>query len=150
STPIPGSVREPVKPAPGRPADSGPPASTSAVASSKSSLEAQPARPEPKFELPRILFEGDEPVAPPLTSGPGHKYALGTTVSSQQPERPQTLPQRLGSGNLTLAARDPHSLFAHWDLSMDQQRGYLAEVASRHLSVRLRAQDGHGPLINET
>src|SRR5213075_3202268 len=107
------SVREPVQPLPARPPESRPAALVNAPESTSSSAEPLPDKPKAKFELPKILFEDDEPAAPPPTSGPGHKYAVGAAAAPpKQPERPQPLPQRLGSGNLTLTARDPHSLFA--------------------------------------
>jgi hypothetical protein len=116
-----------------------------------SGTQAEKEKPKTKFELPKILFENDEPVAPPATTGPGHKYALRPAPASPRgPEQAQTLPQRLGSGSLTLTARDPHSLFAHWDLSIDQQRGYLADASARHLSIRLRIQNADGPVLSET
>lgn len=146
--PVPKSVREPAQPVAARPAASGP-----AAVSGKPASVARPEKeqPKPKFELPKILFEGDETSVPVTTSGPGHKYAVGPApAASKQPQKMQTLPQRLGSGNLTLTARDPHSLFAHWDLSIEQQRGYLADAGARHLSIRLRAQDAGGAVLSET
>jgi hypothetical protein len=38
---------------------------------------------------------------------------------------------------LLLAARDPHWLYAHWDLTPQQQRRYNALSADRHLVVRV-------------
>jgi len=57
------------------------------------------------------------------------------------------LPESYGTGRLFLAVRDPHCLYAHWDLSLEQQRDYNALSADRHLIVRLhRDQPATKPL----
>jgi hypothetical protein len=95
--------------------------------------------------LPPVLFEGDEPSITPQ-SGPGQKYALGPVATASGPllER-GNLPSSYGTGQLHLVARDPHWLYAHWDLTDQQQRRYNALSADHHLVVRvtpgaLRAQ----------
>jgi len=95
------------------------------------------AAPEPVLKIPSILLEGDEP-APPL-AGPGEKYALGPTPPAG-PSRPEggELPAAYGTGKLLLVARDPHWLYAHWDLTPEQQRRFNALSADRHLVVRVR------------
>jgi len=108
------------------------------------SLEAEQPREETAqakvgFRIPDILLEGDEP-APPSATGPGQKYALSPTAPAGQPEREQArLPEAYGTGKLLLAARDPHWLYAHWDLTPQQQRHYNALSADRHLVVRVLA-----------
>ena len=47
------------------------------------------------------------------------------------------MPEAYGTGKLLLAARDPHWLYAHWDLTPSQQRHYNALSADRHLVVRV-------------
>jgi hypothetical protein len=161
SMPVPQPPREPVAAAPWPGAQS----TVTPATKTKEPLTPGPADKPPvaraasanrKFELPEILFEGDEAITP-ATGGPGHKFALGPASAeasqrshSKSREPALTLPQRFGSGKLTLTARDPHSLFAHWDLSIDQQRGYLADAAVRHFSIRLRAQSLSGPVLTET
>jgi hypothetical protein len=85
-------------------------------------------RPQPTagLTIPQILLEGDEPTASPMT-GPGQKYALGPTLPAGHfgPEE-AALPEAYGTAKLLLAARDPHWLYAHWDLTRD-----------RHLVVRV-------------
>jgi hypothetical protein len=87
--------------------------------------------------IPQILLEGDEPYSPPMT-GPGQKYVLGPTTPAGQfgPEE-AALPEAYGTGKLLLAARDPHWLYAHWDLTQEQQRRYNALSADRHVVVRV-------------
>jgi uncharacterized protein len=91
------------------------------------------------FKIPPILLEGDEP-SPPSLTGPGQKYALGPMSQASQRECAEArLPEAYGTGKLLLAARDPHWLYAHWDLTPQQQRHYNALSADRHLVVRVLA-----------
>ena len=87
--------------------------------------------------IPQILLESDEPTAPPMT-GPGQKYALGPTMPAGHigPEE-AALPEAYGTAKMMLAARDPHWLYAHWDLTHEQQQQYNALSADRHLAVRV-------------
>jgi hypothetical protein len=97
----------------------------------------QEPQPHAALVIPQILLESDEPTAPPMT-GPGQKYALGPTLSAGHfgPEE-AALPEAYGTAKLLLAARDPHWLYAHWDLTREQQRQYNALAADRHLVVRV-------------
>ena len=87
--------------------------------------------------IPQLLLEGDEPAAPPMT-GPGQKYALGPTMPAGDfgPEE-AALPEAYGTAKLLLAARDPHWLYAHWDLTREQQQQYNALSADHHLVMRV-------------
>jgi len=90
-------------------------------------------------EIPRILFEGDKsPV--PTEKGLTQKFDLG---AGHQPELPRQLegklPEAYGTGKLFLSARDPHSLFVHWDLTKEQQRNYNSLSADGHLTLRAYA-----------
>jgi len=95
---------------------------------------------KPALRVPPILLEGDEPGAPPV-SGLGQKYALGLTAPAGHfgPEEGK-LPTAYGTQKLRLTARDPHSLYAHWDLTDEQQRRFNAQSAHHHLVVRLHAE----------
>ena len=71
-------------------------------------------------------------------TGPGQKYALGPTPPAGQSVSDEAvLPEAYGTGKLLLAARDPHWLYAHWDLTPQQQRRYNTLSADRHLVVRV-------------
>ena len=111
-------------------------------AKAPASLEAERpreklAQAEAGLGIPQILLEGDEPFSPPMT-GPGQKYALGPTAPVGQSGHDEAaLPEAYGTGKLLLAARDPHWLYAHWDLTPQQQRRYNALSADRHLVVRV-------------
>ncbi|HTY87959.1 MAG TPA: DUF4912 domain-containing protein [Candidatus Acidoferrum sp.] len=90
-----------------------------------------------KVEIPAILLEGDQP-ASPVSGGPGQKYALGP-----QPPAPHfaaaeaELPEAYGTGRLFLTARDPHWLYAHWDLTGEQQAKLNAKSSDGHLILRV-------------
>ena len=102
-----------------------------------------------KIEFPPLLLEGDQP-APPPASGPGRKYALGPVPPSQHFETAETeLPEAYGTKKLFLTARDPHWLYAHWDLTREQQLKLNARSAAGHLILRLYAGKVQGHPICE-
>ncbi len=85
--------------------------------------------------VPDILLEGDGP-APLSASGPGEKFSLGSTPPVQTFSGGE-LPESYGTKKLFLTARDPHWLYAHWDLSSVQQKELNAESADGHLILRI-------------
>jgi hypothetical protein len=89
-------------------------------------------------------MEGDHP-APPPASGPGQKYVLGAWPASQKAEPEAELPEAYGTKKLFLTARDPHWLYANWDLTHDQQSKLNARSAEGHLILRIYANkiEGH-------
>ena len=90
-----------------------------------------------KTEVPPILLEGDQPMLP-SASGPGQKYALGPVPPAQQFETAETeLPEAYGTKKLFLTARDPHWLYAHWDLTREQQLRLNAKSSDGHLVLRI-------------
>ncbi|HEY1173165.1 MAG TPA: DUF4912 domain-containing protein [Verrucomicrobiae bacterium] len=97
-------------------------------------------------KLPTILFE-DDAMPTPSISGPGQRYFLGA-------DEPSTglgeLPEAYGTGRLILAARDPHWLYAAWDLTKEQQRGYNALSKDKHLVVRVFLNHVGGKAFSET
>ena len=71
---------------------------------------------------------------------PGRRYQLGTTESSptSQPlDQPRELPEAYGTETLLLTARDPHWLYAHWDLTREQLQHYNALSTDHHLILRV-------------
>ena len=56
---------------------------------------------------------------------------VGTTGESGE------LPEAYGTEKLLLAARDPHWLYAHWDLSRQQLREYNRRSTDGHLVLRV-------------
>jgi hypothetical protein len=95
------------------------------------------------LEVPSILLEGDEP-SPVTASGPGEKYSLGATPPAQHFSGGE-LPESYGTKKLFLTARDPHWLYAHWDLTREQQRELNADSTDGHLILRIFAGkiEGH-------
>ncbi|EEF60906.1 DUF4912 domain-containing protein [Pedosphaera parvula] len=91
------------------------------------------------LKIPAILLEGDQPTIPAPT-GPGQRYALGPVpppVHLGGVETAGELPEAYGTQQLLLAARDPHWLYARWDLTREQQRKYNALSVDRHLIVKV-------------
>jgi len=96
-----------------------------------------------KVEVPAILLEGDAPSAPPV-SGPGEKFSLGATPPAQSFSGGE-LPASYGTKKLFLTARDPHWLYANWDLAPAQQTELNAASTDGHLILRIYAGkvEGH-------
>ncbi len=96
--------------------------------------EAKPAKP---LQVPPILLEGDNAPAP-AASGPGARYALGPGATAGKPGATAAeLPESYGTKRLLLTARDPHWVYAHWDLTREQQKEYNALSVDKHLVVRV-------------
>jgi hypothetical protein len=47
------------------------------------------------------------------------------------------LPEAYGTQRLLITARDPHWLYAHWDLTRDQLKRYNSRSVDRHLVLRI-------------
>jgi hypothetical protein len=96
-----------------------------------------------KAGVPPILLEGDEP-AVPAASGPGEKFSLGAAPPAQSFTGGE-LPESYGTRKLFLTARDPHWLYATWDLTLAQQKEFNAASTDGHLILRVYAgkMEGH-------
>lgn len=92
---------------------------------------------------PAILSEGDAPPAV-SASGPGEKFSLGATPPVQSFSGGE-LPESYGTRKLFLTARDPHWLYAHWDLTREQQQELNGASTDGHLVLRIFAGkiEGH-------
>jgi hypothetical protein len=98
--------------------------------------EKRPAR-TARLKIPPILLEGDAPPTP-AASGPGQRYALGPTPPAQPAPAPTAqLPEAYGTQQLFLTARDPHWLFAYWDMTQEQLKKYNALSVDKHLVLRV-------------
>ena len=114
----------------------------------KSDLPAPRRVPRPrapaKLDVPPILLEGDQS-SPSLAAGPGEKYSLGPSpVVRKFDDAESELPQAYGTKKLFLTARDPHWLYAHWDLTREQQSKLNVESGDGHLVLRLYANEMAG------
>ena len=90
---------------------------------------------EETLDVPPILLEGDEPPAP-VAAGPGEKFSLGARPPAQKFSGGE-LPESYGTKKLFLTARDPHWLYAHWDLTPAQQKEFNHESTDGHLILRV-------------
>jgi len=118
----------------------------------RSAASAETAVREQSFKIPPILLEGDEPSAP-AAGGPGQRYALGPTPPPEHlgaTGESGELPEAYGTGKLLLTARDPHWLYAHWDLTREQLREYNRGSAEGHLVLRVFAGQVAGEPFVET
>jgi len=105
----------------------------------------QPDSANATLKIPPILLEGDEPGWPPVTER-RQKYSLDATPTvERQGSKPRELPEAYGTARLLFLARDPHSLYAHWDLTSAQQRHYNSLAADGHLVLRVHQEDQAGP-----
>jgi hypothetical protein len=84
-----------------------------------------------------------------MISGPGQRYSLGPTPPVEKLESEGELPSAYGTGQLLLSARDPHWLYAHWDLTDQQQRGYNSRSVDGHLVLRIHADAVSAQPANE-
>jgi hypothetical protein len=110
-----------------------------------------PVAPAPakKLALPAILLEGDAPPSP-RPSGPGDRYVLGMTEPALPLGEGAELPEAYGTERLLLVARDPHWLYAHWDLTNEQLRKYNKASRDGHLVVRVfRDQPSGKPVVEQ-
>jgi hypothetical protein len=124
-----GKAVEPAGQSPSLPATSAHTSSPPEAHNAKTS----PSQSVQSHKIPQILFEGAEPAM-------AQKFDLGHTrhmESSKQQEA--KLPDAYGTGKLLLNARDPHGLFAHWDLTGEQQRHYNSLSADGRLTLRAYA-----------
>jgi uncharacterized protein len=100
------------------------------------------------IRVPAILLEGDEP-SPKVQVDPEEKHPLEPKPSQPGPIKAGELPPAVGTCRLTILPRDPHCLYAHWDLTPEEQRGYSARAVDHHLTLRVRAEGAHGELAGE-
>ncbi len=119
-----------------KPVPAPPPAPKTKSALRRPPMKKSPAR-RPRVQIPAALLEGDSPVATAVT-GPGEKFALGpgTPVAHFAVEA-APLPEAYGTGRLQVTPRDPHWLYAHWDLTPSQLFRHNARSVDRHLILRL-------------
>jgi hypothetical protein len=89
-------------------------------------------------------LEGDEPEARPVRSEQALKYSVGLVTRPAPEPETEELPEAYGTGRLFLAARDSRCLYAHWDLTMEQQRRHNAASADHRLILRVFIA-GRGP-----
>jgi len=93
------------------------------------------------LHIPPILFENDDPPPVAPATKPGEPFRLAPVPpAATSAVQPDGLPAAYGSAALLLAAREPRSLYAHWDLSDAQQAHYQSLAAAGHLVVRIQQE----------
>ncbi len=110
----------------------------------------RPAR-KATLKIPPLLLEDDAPPAPTV-GGPGQRYALGPTPPAEHfgdVGDLGELPEAYGTKRLLLTARDPHWLYAQWDLTREQQRKLNAQSADRHLVLRIYIDAAGGEPVSQ-
>jgi hypothetical protein len=109
----------------------------------KTSAPKAPEKPKgaAPLKIPAVLLEGDAPPSPATVSGPGKRYALGPDKKSELAAIPALgsveLPESYGTKRFVLTARDPHWVYAHWDLTREQQKEFNARSVDKHLVIRV-------------
>lgn len=134
AAPVPPQSAAPEPPSTAKPSPQ--PTSRSTPKPTSAPAPAKAARPLPTTGVPAILLEGDASLTTGR-SGPGERYALGSTPPAATGRAPAQLPSSYGTGKLLLVARDPHWLYAYWDLTDAQLREYNRKSASGHLVLRI-------------
>ncbi|MGZ4960911.1 MAG: DUF4912 domain-containing protein [Limisphaerales bacterium] len=133
-----------------------PSASTRSAASKPSAASEKPSeKAAPKkvrkttLKIPPILLEGDAPSAPPV-SGPGQRYSLGPTPPAEHfAGVGESLPEAYGTKRLFITARDPHWVYATWDLTNEQLKEYNAQAADGHLQLRVFRNELSGEPLSQ-
>jgi uncharacterized protein len=111
---------------------------------------APPRRKAPE-QIPPVLLEGDT-IPAPVSSGPGNRYILGPGTGFRRPgalQPPGDLPEGYGTERVFLTARDPHCLYAYWDLNREQRRKYNSRSVEGHLCIRVYISPLELPSIME-
>jgi uncharacterized protein len=113
-----------------------PPAAAAPISPAKPTAARKKKETLPEsVKVPAILLEGDAP-STVQASGPGEKYSLGATPPAQSFSGGE-LPESYGTKKLFLTARDPHWLYAHWDLTRSQQQEFNGLSSDGHLVLRV-------------
>jgi hypothetical protein len=120
--------------------------------------------PEPNKTRPRALRPIRSKIGSPSKKEQAATLAVATELSAHKfdispvkkappkqffhEENLGELPESYGTGRLFLVARDPHWLFAYWDLSGQQMADYRAQSSDGRLLLRV-FEKGHADPIHE-
>jgi hypothetical protein len=93
----------------------------------------------PPLNIPSILLEGDHPSGDPaLPQSPKDRTGPAPKAASSEANG---LPQAYGAGRLWLVPRDPHCLYARWDLTEDAQQQFRVRAHDNALVVRIHPEN---------
>jgi hypothetical protein len=79
----------------------------------------------------------------PTAPGAATAIPAPTPHASVQPEE---LPAAYGTGKLYLTARDPHWLYAYWDLSVDQMSAYAKQAVDGKVMLQVFEKSNKSPV----
>jgi hypothetical protein len=109
---------------------------------------APPVEKDFPFTIPPILLEGDDPeIETPAEDA--QKFSLGAEPPAEKIETEGELPESYGTEKLLLTARDPHWLYAHWDLTENQEHEHRAKSADGNLRLRVFQNEISGAPVSE-
>jgi len=122
---------------------------TKAAAAAKSQLE-RPSRRAKAPVPPEPVASKDNGATQPSTELSAHKFdvtpALPPPRQVFSEEHLGELPDAYGTGQLFLTARDPHWLYAYWDLSWQQMADYRGQAADGRLLLRVYEKNHGDPI----
>jgi uncharacterized protein len=104
----------------------------------RSNRAAESIRP---LKIPELLFEEDE--------GPGESVAKPATKSSALKHPGESISPSESSyttARLLLMSRDPHSVYAHWDLTAHQKNQFWSAANPESLVLNVHRDQVDGPL----
>jgi hypothetical protein len=106
--------------------------------SGKTARTVRPSLSALPYRIPPILLEGDETSAPAPGLWPEREPGPGPAAAAGQIEAQGAgLPESYGTRTLLLSAREPHWLYAHWDIAPQEQRQYSALAVGQRLVLRV-------------
>jgi len=104
-----------------------------------------------KAKAPEAVAEV-EPANQPSDELSAHKFDVAPARPAPKQvfveEHLGELPESYGTGRLFLTARDPHWLFAYWDLSWQQMADYRGQASDGRLVLRV-FEKNHGTPVQE-
>ena len=122
------------------------------VARTLKAKPVSPARPgtvSGGIKIPPILFEGDKPELAPAAGLAPTASLRSSDTAARVAAGPRELPEAYGTGRLLVLARDPHCLYAHWDLTSAQLKQYESLSTDGSLMVRCHRDEAAGPVAGE-
>ena len=119
------------------------------AATAKSRLE-RPARRLKVPAPPKPTTDDDNGATQPSTELSAHKFDISPAPPPPrqvfQEEHLGELPDAYGTGRLFLTARDPHWLYAYWDLSWQQMADSRGQASDGRLLLRLYEKNHGDPI----
>jgi len=113
---------------------------------------ATAAKPKAAGKSPVVSKKASAAAIAAATGQVAHKFDVTPVKQSAKQvfkeENLGELPDTYGTGRLFLAARDPHWLFAYWDLSGQQMADYRRQAADGRLVLRV-FEKNHAPPLTE-